>query len=162
MVTKTSSKPKASCRGYALKLLAQSDASSSQLQQRLLRRGYDDGEVAEALEYLASAGFLDDRKFAERFMGRVILRADAGPLWIRQELRERGLSRELIEKALEDYRERVDQDAVALALAQAQAREPVDEKERARLSRLLYRRGFTQGAIIHALRSLLDNNPGKS
>ena len=52
---------------YALRLLTARDYTVARLREKLRGRDLDEADVEAALERLVSEGWLDDRRFAERF-----------------------------------------------------------------------------------------------
>ena len=56
---------------YALKILAGRAHSAGEMREKLRRRAARAGDVEEALARLKDLGYLDDRRFAERFARRV-------------------------------------------------------------------------------------------
>jgi regulatory protein len=79
--------------------LARRDLTSSELEQRLLRAGFEPSACTEALARAAGAGYLDDsRVAAER--ARVLAGRDASDAAIRADLEGRGVSDEQIELAI--------------------------------------------------------------
>jgi len=86
------------------------DRSSDELDGRLRARGVSAGERARALETLASAGLVDDERFATS-RARALADRGSGDELIRCDLEKRGLAAEAIASALasiEPERERVE------------------------------------------------------
>ena len=79
--------------------LARGDLTSAQLEQRLLKNGFEPEACADALERAAASGYLDDTRVAlER--ARRLAERDASDEAIRADLAGRGLSNEETELAL--------------------------------------------------------------
>jgi len=137
-------------RTAAYALLAGRDFSRHELTERLLRKGYGAGVVAESVQNLVAEGLLRDERYVELF---VIQRASRGhgPVRIRMDLRERGVDGELIEQALDS----TEVDWVRTA-REARRRKfgvspPGDYHERAKQARFLQYRGFSSDQIRAAL-----------
>jgi regulatory protein len=85
--------------GALVDALAQRDLTSTELEQRLLRAGFEPSACSDALERAADAGYLDDARVVIERAGRLAERgaSDAG---IRAELERRGVTSEDIAAAL--------------------------------------------------------------
>ena len=126
----------------ALRLLVRREHSQRELRHKLVARNFTDTLVGGVLAQLVDEGLLSDRRYATLYAhGRY--QRGYGPLRIRAELRERGVSGELTERTLAELtRSWVDS-------ARRQRRKrfgrsfPADHKERVRQMRFLRQRGFT-------------------
>jgi regulatory protein len=87
-------------RGAAMDLLARREHARSELQSKLQRRFNDPALVTRVLDDLAAENLQSDARYAESLL-RQRLDRGYGPLRIRQEMRERGVSQERILAALE-------------------------------------------------------------
>jgi SOS response regulatory protein OraA/RecX len=85
--------------GTIVDALARRDLTSSELEQRLVRAGFDPAACAEALERASEAGYLSDARVALERTRRLAER-DSSDAFIRAELRRRGLPGDEIEAAL--------------------------------------------------------------
>jgi regulatory protein len=135
----------AAARTAAAALLARRDFASTELDARLIARGYEPPVATEAVAGLAAQGVLSDERFAHDYVASRAGRGH-GPLRIAAELRARGLAAALIEAALAAA---VDWRALAGA---ARARRfgkapPASWKEKARQARFLQYRGFSADHI---------------
>ena len=98
-------------REAALRYLDRQDGSVEQVRRSLKRRIAKYGEPSEqpeawaaaerVLDRLQEAGLLDDARFARGFAAGQRRRGASGAL-LRQKMRQRGLSSELIDRALEE------------------------------------------------------------
>jgi SOS response regulatory protein OraA/RecX len=79
--------------------LARGDLTSAQLEQRLLRAGFEPDACADALTRAADAGYLDDSRVAVERARRLAER-DASDQVIRADLAGRGVAEDQIELAL--------------------------------------------------------------
>lgn len=135
-------------REAAYSLLAASAKSEAQITTALERKGFDADTVAKTVALLRTQGYLNDRELAVSLVKR---NNAYGRLALAQKLRQKGVSREDAEEALEELSEE-DELSAAAALAQKNlyryASLPEREK-RAKLLQLLARRGFSWD-IIHS------------
>ena len=84
---------------YALRALARRAHSTAELRLKLRRRAQSGADAEQVLAYLNERGWLDDRRFAHSFARSRAARR-YGRYRITRELRQRGLTDELIEEAL--------------------------------------------------------------
>lgn len=136
----------------ALRLLARREHSTRELQGKLSSRGYAHSEISRVLEQLAGRDLLSDRRFTEAFL-RSRLERGQGPLKIRAQLAERGVSAGLIDAALEAADVDWDQRATAARHRRFGAAPPEDRAGMARQARFLRDRGFSEGQVARAVLS---------
>lgn len=124
----------------ALRLLARREYGRLELRDKLLRAGYDAGDVTLALDALVAAGYQDNARYAE-MLTRTRVRQGHGPLRLRQDLQRAGV------EPVADTE--VDWLVQAKAVYQKRFGDtvPADAKDYARRARFLAGRGFT-GDII--------------
>ncbi len=135
----------------ALKLLAAREHSRLELARKLTARGFVQDAVAPVLDRLTADGLLDESRMAELYVAE---RAGKGfgPLRIRRELKDKGLS----DAAIEPHLAAMADDWPA-CLARTHDRRfgpalPSDFGELARRARFLESRGFHSEAIRRFLR----------
>lgn len=131
----------ADIRLAAMNLLARREHSLPELRTKLLRRFPDKDLVDEQLSRLTDERLQSDLRFAESFARQRISRG-YGPLRLREELRERGVSADDIAATLDAMD--IDWAAVAsdVLIRKFGAVESVDLKEKARRARFMQYRGF--------------------
>ncbi len=123
-----------------VRLLAAREHSRTELERKLVGR-YAEDVLSEILDELAERGLQSDQRFAEAY-ARMRQNKGYGSLAIVFELKQRGVSADLIESALEtldqDWLERLRQ----LHERKYGADLPDDYKEAARRGRFFTQRGF--------------------
>ena len=134
----------------ALRLLTRREHSRLELWHKLCRRAGDDNQLAQVLDRLETAGWLDDARFAEVY-ARQRREAGYGPVRIRAELEQRGVT--AVPEALSTVSEGEWREA---AVRQRLRRfgdnsSPLSWKEMGRQSRFLAQRGFSRGQIEAAI-----------
>ncbi len=137
------------CEARALRLLGRREHSRSELWHKLARREPEPSVVDRVLDHLEAQGWLSDERFAEIY-ARQRLDAGFGPLRIRAELEQRGVSS--TPAALEGVDETT---WCRMALKQRRQRfglsGDLDWKEKGRQGRFLAQRGFSMSQIERAL-----------
>jgi len=140
----------ADIRRAAMNLLARREYARAELDQRLTRRGMPAELVAAVLDDLVADKLLSDARFAASF---VTARSNKGqgPLRIRRDLEQRGVTGELIDGALLQ----ADVDWGRLAVSVRRKRfgpgVPGEYREKARQMRFLQYRGFDTDDIRRAV-----------
>jgi len=145
-----------SAREVALGLLARREHSAFELRQKLRQRGYSEDVIAPLLEDLAARGWLSDLRFAEGFLRNRIDKGH-GPLRIRADLAQKGVSPALIDRVMES--EAVDWIDVARTRIRKRFKAgPVDARERARRYRHLHAQGFPADIARQVSAMTIDND----
>ena len=148
-------KPDKTAYANALRLLAMREHSEQQLWKKLEQREFDEIEISDAIEQLKSENYLSDARFAESYLRSRKLKL-YGPVRIRMELKERGVSSEIV-SGLMDQQDQYDLNAEWLAIMQqAYQRKYGDEKaedysEKAKRCRYLQNRGFESSQITQLI-----------
>ena len=144
-------KPVGKAYEYALKALGRQELTESQLAERLVRRGVEEDERAEVIDRLLADGLLDDERFARRYTEDKRELAGWGPERIREALLARGVTRDLVEAALEGEGE-TEQLRRAVAMLEDRGLRCDSDSERERALRLLVRRGYALELAYEAVR----------
>lgn len=139
----------------AMRYLARRDYSCAELAARLVQRGASAELAAEVVERLGEAGLVSDERFAEVF-ARYRSRSGYGPMRIRAELRQKGVSAPLIELALEPYADEWHE--LAFAWLSRRLRGELDRKAEARLYRGGQQRGFNHDQVMRAIERLRQSD----
>ena len=143
----------------ALNLLARRDHSIAELKRKLAARGFPDIQVVDALERLSRQGYLDDRRFAERWAESALRGGKGFGVRLLLELQRRGVDREtaaeVVAGASSEHGEL--QLLAAVVAKRFSAFDPVSaaQKERQRVYAYLQRRGFS----LSAIRNYFESGP---
>jgi regulatory protein len=131
----------ADIRLAAMNLLARREHSVRELRNKLKRRFSDEAVIDEQISRLTLERLQSDARFAESYARQ---RADKGygPVRLREELRERGVTEAEVDVALEELK--VDWRVLATRVMQKKfgLDAAVDIKEKARRARFMQYRGF--------------------
>lgn len=128
-------------KNTAMDLLSRREHSRLELFRKLKTREFDEESIEKILDELNNAGWQSDERYAEVY---VQMRANKGygPIRIRQELIERGISTEIINLFLESDKSYWQQLANSVRIKKFGNAEPEDFNERAKQLRFLQYRGF--------------------
>jgi regulatory protein len=131
------------------------------MESRLRSAGFDAEMVAEELVRLQDVGLLDDERYAQEFAEQALGRRLSGRRAVASSLAAKGVSRPLIERALQDVEG--DEDARAAELARSRAsrlRGLAPEVAYRRLVSFLARRGYEGSVARRAAASALRPDLG--
>ena len=147
--------------------------SKAELKKALADLDYDTEEIAETIEELESFGYVDDRRFSEEF-----IRSSARKNWsssrIIRALREKGISKDMAEEALENHlngeesstdsgsfdRERAFSTGSKMADEQLIKGKKIDDKFLSKVGRRLMSLGYGSGVCYYVIGRLRDEKKG--
>ena len=148
------------CHDRALRLLTARPRTRGELGDRLLRAGFDPGEVQEELDRLERVGLLDDARFAREFAEREVGGRLAGSRAVGRALAAKGVARPVIEEVVGAYAEGDEERAVELARSRAPRLAALGpEASFRRLVSFLSRRGYDPAVALRAARIALGLAP---
>jgi regulatory protein len=150
---------RASAKDRALGLLAVRWRSRDELRRRLRQAGYEPEEIEPALDDLEQVGLVEDGRFAQEVVRDQVGRRLAGDRAIRSALREKGVSSEIVERALA---EAGNEDERAFELASrklTRLRGLAPDAAYRRLLGQLLRRGYSPVGAREAVRRALREAP---
>ena len=139
-----------SAKMRAVRIVAASSVSKSDLEQRLVRKGETPKQAREAVQWMEDMNLVDDRATAEQVVQRCI-RQGYGRARAKQVLYEKQIPRELWGEVLEDYPDQTDK---ITAFLRSRLGESWDERDLKRAIDALLRRGHKYTDIRQALNNL--------
>jgi len=149
-------KQRIAIRISAMNILAGREHSVFELEQKLKRKYIqqdactnNDALISKVMERLIADDLVDDERFTECFI-RSRINKGSGPVKIRHELSERGISREISNEYMDDSYAFWKQHIIAVREKRFGVQYPKDYKQQAKQSRFLYQRGFS-GEFIRRL-----------
>lgn len=140
----------ANLRERALALLARREHSRAELMRKLGSAGFAQEETSVLLDEFEAKNWLSDQRFAESYVADHCARA--GSMKLAYDLRQRGVSDDIIEAVLGDNRDSEIERAREVWKKKFGA-PPVDAAEKARQIRFMLSRGFAQEIIQKTLRA---------
>ena len=138
----------AQVRATALNLLARREHSLLELHHKLTRRGFASETVTTVLERLLADDLVNERRYAELYANSRIDKG-YGPLRIRAELRERGISDEIVTVVLADLADFWMKKLIQVHRKRFDGVVPANASDQAKQMRFLRHRGFTLEQIKH-------------
>lgn len=133
-------------RAVALNYVDYQARTVEEVRRKLCKKGYNDVDSEDAIQYLLGYGFLDDEAYAKSYVRGRFAGSGYGPRRLRAELIRKGVSSSIIANALTELVKEVDLESKARQLAhrrwESLSREPDIRKRKKKLFDYLVRRGF--------------------
>jgi regulatory protein len=142
---------------YAIGALGRRMRTVAEL-KRLMRKRVEDGNPGEAkveavVARLKERRYLNDTNFAADYTRLRQENSSFGKRRVQQDLIQKGVHADVIARTLDTAYENVNEEELARRhLARKRVRKPSNEKETARVIRLLVRAGFSTGVIFKILK----------
>jgi len=141
-------------REKALQFLSNRPRSEWEVRQNLRKAGYGDETIDRVLERLRGVGLVDDAAFVRYWIDNRAQFNPKGEVALRQELRRKGVAREVIDTVLEESDHAEDKAALQAALAKADRYRQLPRQEFAqKLGAYLARRGFDYETVREAVQA---------
>jgi regulatory protein len=125
--------------------------------EKLSAKGFDGADVEASLERLVAEGWVDDRRFAERFAESALSSGRYYGPRLRQEMLRRGLPQDLVSEVLGRVLGDCDETEEVGAIVERRFSDfsfsTASDREKRRTVGYLQRRGFSLSAIMRALRA---------
>jgi regulatory protein len=165
----------------AIRFLSYRPRSAREAELRLRKKGYTPDPIAATMERLRKKGYVDDTEFARFWVGNRMAFSPRGPRLLRSELRQKGVSQDVVDAVLEEQSEAQAEaaqeaeelaavwgsageepapgtdlaNALALARKKMRAYDRLDpQTARRRLSAFLMRRGYNYDTVDSVMRRL--------
>ena len=136
-----------SAKMRAVRIVAASNVSRKDLQQRLIQKGEDPKQAQEAVAWMADMQLVDDRRTAEQVVQKCIHKG-YGIARAKQALYEKKIPKEYWVEVLEDYPDQTDTIAAYLQMHLVNAN---DERQLRKVIDALLRRGHSYSQIRRGL-----------
>lgn len=143
-------------RAYAFLLLKYRQRSEKEISDRLRKKKYSEEIIKQTIDFLREKKFIDDAVFARAWIKERLARA-IGPRRLSQELRLKGIDKQVIESNLSEAKEYYSETETIRGLAERRFNALKDLDPRAakrRVYAFLLRRGFTPDAVIDTIDQL--------
>lgn len=139
-----------SAKMRAVRIVAASNVSKRDLEQRLVQKGESPRQAQQAVAWMEELHLVDDRETTRQIVSRCAAKG-YGLARAKQALYEKKIPKEFWEEALEDY---PDQMEAILAFLRSRLKANADDREVRRATDALLRRGHNYGEIRKALEIL--------
>jgi regulatory protein len=144
-------------QGYAdaLKYLSLKPRTTYEIAQRLGEKGWGEETIQDVLTRLQSEGYVNDAAYAQEWASQRVKLRGKGKLWVKHELRQKGISKAYIEEALGEVSEE-DEFESALQLGMKKWRSTTGEllDRKRKTGAFLQRRGYSGSVVSRVMREL--------
>ncbi len=140
-----------------LRLLSYADNSRRDLFRKLTRKGHSPEYVNNALDKLEEIGYVDDTRYAENTVDRLLRTKHMSKSGIKSELFKKGIDGEIIEKVLSETEIDAESEIDAL-IKKKYYRFLSDDKGLKKTVAALQRLGYPWSEIKSAIRKYVENN----
>ena len=141
---------KMSAKMRAVRIVAASNVSASDLEQRLIRKGETPTQAREAVEWMEDLNLVDDGRTARQIVERCAAKG-YGRSRAKQALYEKRIPKHLWDEALEDYPDQTDK---VISFLRSRLRGDWDETDVKKAVDALMRRGHNYSQIKAGLEQL--------
>lgn len=142
-------------REACFRYLSGRDHSSFEIKQKVGKKGYNENDIARVIENLSEGGYLNDEKFATKFVEEKTELNQWGPKKIRSHLYKKGIDRQIIDKVLTHKTDDLQLQQICVDLVMKRKRhflrENDDFKRKQKIYRYLAGRGFSGSVIKKSL-----------
>ncbi|KGE17453.1 regulatory protein RecX [Paenibacillus wynnii] len=140
-----------------LRYLGHKPRTAQEMARRLRQKEIGETIIAETLQRLQREQYIDDPLYAKQWAEQRITNQRKGKMWIRQELREKGIDKSLIAEALDDITPEQEQQSALLSARKKWnlIRGEVPDKRR-KTGAYLMRRGFSGEMVRQVLQILVQ------
>ena len=155
-------RPRGTAKDRALRLLGVRARGREELRRRLWQAGFEDEEIAAALDDLEAVGLIDDERFAREVAAVEMGRRAMGRRAALASLRRRGIAADLAERIVEEESPPDEEDRAVTVARDRLARMDgfPDDVVYRRLVGFLQRRGYDAHASHRAARAVLAEREG--
>lgn len=137
----------------ALRLLTRREHGALELCDKLEQKGFSQKEAKDALESCQRLGLQSDSRFVDNYANSR-LRQGYGPLKISQELKVKGIDKELILEKLEQEKDNWLAYALKVWEKKSKGKKDLSFDEMQKLQTFLLYRGFTMDIISQVVKTL--------
>ncbi len=145
-------------KNYVFNFLSYREYSKYELEQRLKKKGYEINNIYSVLDRLESLNYINDERFAEKWIKDRLNLKPRGKNLIRKELKEKGINKKIIDKLINIYISENVERKMALKLAKKwlEKKEYKKNIDKIKLQRYLYGKGFNRYIIYNVMDILSD------
>lgn len=146
------------CRKSAMHILEFKTRTEQELRQKLKQKEFSEDQIEDAVEYVKSFGYINDRRYAETYI--LNRQQEKSRTKIIQELVQKGIDHSIAEEAWEEAcdSERSERDILREQLQKKLSGiEVPDEKQLRRVFAFFMRRGFKYDNIAAVVRDIMSS-----
>ena len=137
-----------------MRLLSLRARTGFEIESRLQEKGYSSEIIGQIVAFLKKDGLIDDLNFSKEWIEYRLNENPRGVALLRAELSKKGVSENIVEKALQAKKDDLDEKSIAVALIKnklKRQKEIPELKLKARLYQFLVRKGFDSETAEEAI-----------
>ncbi len=138
-------------RKKAMDFLARREHTAQELRRKLKAKEFADDDIDEVIGGLQQDALQSDQRFTESYINHRV-NAGVGPIRIRYELRQKGVSEILVDEFMSSLDDCWDQMMVEQRIRKYGESIPDDYAERMKQARFLQNRGFSPESVMRLFR----------
>lgn len=133
-------------------ILSRRDHSEEEVRLKMKRKGFTQGQIDRAVEWLYAHKLLDDHLFARRYIESTIMLKPVGRRWLSMKLRKRGVPKSVIGESLDALLSgRKEEVLLKQAVASWKRSHPKNKDDAQPLGRFLLSRGFPSDKVFECI-----------
>lgn len=141
--------------GDALLYLSRKPRTTYEIALRLGEKGWSEDTIGDVIRRLTQEGLVDDAAYAQEWARQRVGSRGKGKLWVRHELRQKGIAKPLIEEALGEVSEEDEYDsAFQLGLKKWNSTKGEFMERKRKTGAFLMRRGYSGELVSKVVREL--------
>lgn len=146
-------------KNYALTLLSYRARTEKEIVERMRKKGYEQSDIEEVVNYLKQEGYINDKTFAEMYIKDKSEIHKYGQNRIKTELYKKGISKELVNNLIKKILNSDEEYEKAKELAMKKIKSYHKDSKQAqyrKLSGFLARKGYSYDVISKVLKEIIN------
>lgn len=143
-------------RESAVRFLGYRARSKKEISDKLREKDYSDDVIDKTIEFLEKYNYINDKQFAIKYMNDKIKLKGNGANKIKYELRQKGISDEILDEVFEDTYDDELEKAISLLEKKVKRIDVFDYKAKQKLSTYLSGRGYNYDIIKASIKHIED------
>ena len=148
-----------SCKAFGIKLLSHKARNEYEIKDKMLKKGFNEETISEAIEYLREQNYINDEEYAKSYIKDRVNIKKLGYVRIKSELFQKRIDGDIIEDTLNELIDTKDEYKRALELAEKKMNSTYknDDTQAAyrKLGGFLQRKGYSMDTILKVLNKVL-------
>lgn len=139
----------------AFNYLGYKDRTKREIIRRLKEKGFTKDVTKQTLEFLIKYGYINDLEFSKKFVKQRVVSKGYGKYKVVRELKEKGVSEDIIEIVTEDIEPLEIEAALKLSIKKARNLNLEEYKDKQKLYAYLQRRGYSYEIIKNVIAEVI-------
>lgn len=148
-----------SCKAFGIKLLSHKARNEYEIKDKMLKKGFNEETISEAIAYLREQNYINDEEYAKSYIKDRVNIKKLGYVRIKNELFQKRIDSDIIEDTLNELIDTKDEYKRALELAEKKMNSTYKNDDTQavyrKLGGFLQRRGYSMDTILKVLNKVL-------